>query len=64
MKIVHIIDGTYLPRTDGMVVSLTNTTNYLANQGHKIVIAAPEYEGYKDKKQKHLNFIKLRCQGI
>ncbi|MEK6916592.1 MAG: glycosyltransferase [Nanoarchaeota archaeon] len=54
MRILHVVDGTYLPKMDGIVVSLVNTTLYLANKGHKVAIAAPEYPGYKDKKQKNI----------
>ena len=54
MRVLHVVDGTFLPKMDGVVVSLLNNANYMAGKGHAVAIAAPEYKGDRDKKQKNI----------
>lgn len=53
MKIAVFTD-TYSPKVDGIVTSITNSTQALAGSGHKIIIFAPQYKE-EEKLQLHPN---------
>lgn len=55
-----MVTDTYLPKIDGVVVSLCNATKYLSKKGHKIGILAPIMdENYKDKRQKNVKIYRF-----
>ena len=41
---IAVFTDTYYPKIDGIVSSIINSTNELANKGHKIIIFAPKYQ--------------------
>lgn len=55
-----VVDGTYLPKMDGIVVSITNAVKYLTENGHEIVIVAPKYKDYEDEKQKNITIYRFK----
>jgi len=64
MKVLMVVDGTYLPKMDGVVVSILNTTDYLVKKGHEVFIFAPEAKDYKDKKQENITIHRFKSVPI
>lgn len=61
MNIVVFTD-TFLPKTDGISISLNHFTKILANRGHHFVICAPSYEK-KDTIEIHDNVTIIRFKN-
>lgn len=57
MKIA-IFSDTYLPEKNGVVTSIKNFSQILASRGHEILIVAPRYENYRDRKQKRISVLR------
>ncbi|OGH19224.1 MAG: hypothetical protein A3D74_04970 [Candidatus Levybacteria bacterium RIFCSPHIGHO2_02_FULL_37_13] len=59
MRIGFFTDA-YFPQVNGVVTSVYETAKELRNRGHDVVIIAPSYPNYKDKKEENV----LRLSSI
>lgn len=64
MKIAIFTD-TFFPNIDGVVTSLMNSSQILAQKGHKLLIIAPEYEVTKKPKlHKNVTIVRMKSKPL
>ncbi len=57
---ITIFTDTFLPGTDGVVVSILNSTRILSKKGHKFLIIAPKYGNYVEQKyNKNIRIVRI-----
>lgn len=61
MRVLYFSD-TFLPKTDGVAVSIKNFSELLALRGHEFLICAPKYgDGDFDRMTDQIQVVRFRC---